>query len=416
MTCFFGTTGANIRIRGRILPVQFVALLVTCLAAPTKAQSAPAGTVSEHFLLDHNHIFVELTFVLPDGKPDKVLAFPDSGDPWLTLTTALAEELRADKWKSASDMHILFGGRPLNTSAINNVGAPKYFYPGMYMFPGMHVEANLPATVLEKYDVVLDYETQTLTLAPPQSVKHEGERVPCKVDPATGLISVQAEVDGKSYAFAIDITAAYTWVDRGVAKSWASAHPRWLRGIGAVGDANMNGSYPELTGTIMRLPDIALGGLNVQNVGALGVGPGFDKSIPNFFAWYSKKTPGPVVGFLGGNVVRRYRLEIDYADGATYWQRQRVPRSDHLDQVGITIRATPSSEYFVARVATQNGRNTVNEVEAGDRLISVDGLAVTGVTMGRILTALHGKPGETRTLVLERRGKRITVSAPITSF
>lgn len=359
---------------------------------------------------------MELAFVFPDGTQHKVLAFPDSGDPWLTLTTALAEELHADKWKNASDMHILFGGRPLDTSAINNVGAPKYFYPGMYMFPGMHVEANLPATVLEKYDVVLDYETQTLTLAPPKSVKHEGERVPCKVDPATGLISVQAEVDSKSYEFAIDITAAYTWVEQSVAKGWATSHPQWVRGIGAVGDANMNGSYPELTGTIMRLPDVALGGLKLPNVGALGVGPGFDKSIPNFFAWYSKKTPGPVVGFLGGNVVRRYRLEIDYADGATYWQRGQESRSDHLDQVGITIRATPSSEYFVAGVATQNGRNTVNEVDAGDRLISVDGLAVTGVTMGRILTALHGKPGETRTLVLERRGKRITVSAPITSF
>jgi hypothetical protein len=401
------------RFPQRTLLVLVFALLPSCLTAGLRAQAAPTGSASEHFLLDHNHVFVELTFVLPDGKRYKRLAFVDSGDPWFELTTALSEK---QKSKQEVFSQVLFGGRPLDLSAVRHVGAYKYFFPGMYMFPGQDVEANLPATVLEKYDVVFDYAKRTLTLAPPKSLKHEGVRVPCIVDRETGLVTVQAEVAGKSYAFAIDISAAYTWIDRGITENWVRTYPQWFRGVGAVGDANMNGSYPELTGMIMRLPDVGLGGLDLQGVGALGVGPGFDKTIPNFFAWYSKKTPGPVIGFLGGNVVRRYRLEIDYAGGATYWKLEQAPGSEHLDQVGIMIRPTPGGMYFVAGVAAQEGKKTVEEVEAGDRLISVDGMAVTDKTMGQVLAALHGTPGEARTVVLERRGEQIIAKAPITSF
>jgi hypothetical protein len=396
----------------------YVAAFALVLVVPVSGLSARPvyRAASEHFLLDHNRIFVPLTFVLPGGTQRKTLAFVDSGDPELTLTTALVQQLHADKWKKTSDIHILFGGRLLNTTAVKDFGASKYLFPEMSMFPGLHVEANLPATVLEKYDVALNYGKQTLTLAAPGSLQHEGVRVPCKVNSATGMTSIQAEVAGESYAFAIDSGSAYTWIDRGVTERWAGTHPQWLRGIGAVGDANMNGSYPELTGMIMRLPDIDLHGLNLRQIGALGVGPGFDKAIPNFFVWYSERTPGPVLGFLGGNALRPYRLEIDYPDRATYWKRESAPDPHDLDQVGIMIRPNRRGKYFVARVATQNGKKTVAGVEAGDQLIGVDNIAVTGKTMGTVLTALHGKPGEERWLVLKRGDKQVDVVAHVTHF
>ena len=392
---------------------QVVVFLLTCFTVATRADAAPTIYANEHFLLDHNRVFVELTFVLPDGAQRKTLAFVDSGDPGFTFTTALAEELGVSK---ASDLHVLFGGRPLNVSAVRNFGAFDYFYPGMYLFPGLHVEANLPATVLEQYDVVLDYGKRTLTLAAPGSLKHEGVRVPCSVNRTTAVASVQGQIAGASYAFAIDNGSAYTWVDRGVTESWTGAHSQWLRGIGAVGDSNMNGSYAELTGMIVRIPDIDLHGLSLRQVGALGVGPGFDKTVPNFFVWYSGRTPGPVIGFLGGNALRSYRLEIDYADSATYWKRERAPDPHDLDQVGIMIRPTPDGQYFIMGVTAQNGKETVDGIEAGDQLISVDGIAVTEATMGRVLAALHGKPGVARVLVIERSGKQLIANARVTSF
>jgi C-terminal processing protease CtpA/Prc len=53
----------------------------------------------------------------------------------------------------------------------------------------------------------------------------------------------------------------------------------------------------------------------------------------------------------------------------------------------------------------------VEGVQPNDKLLRLDGLDVTNVPMGIVIDALLGAPGSTRTLLLERAGKRITVQA-----
>ena len=60
------------------------------------------------------------------------------------------------------------------------------------------------------------------------------------------------------------------------------------------------------------------------------------------------------------------------------------------------------------------GGTLVPGVEPGDRLLKVDGLEVTGASMGRVVDALRGRPGDVRLLQLERRGKTFTVRATVT--
>ena len=393
---------------GRLRGSALLASLLCILSAAAGGQRRPVTSRTEHFRLDHNRVFVELEFVRADGTRRKTLAFLDSGDPDFRLSVPLAKELHLDRGEYP---HVLFGGMPLKIEPAVSV----YAQGAGSFFTGMDVEANLPATVLDQYDVALDYAARTLTLAPPGSLEHEGAPVPCKVNARTGLASVQAGIAGQNYALAVDAGSAYTWIDRAVTHKWASAHKQWLRGEGAVGDANMNGSLPELTGMIMRLPAIDLGGVKMEQAGALGVGPGWDKTMPRFFDWYSQKTPGPVVGFLGGNVLRAFRLEIDYANQATYWKRENELDAHDLDQVGIIIQPG-GGKYVVIGMATQDGKKTVDRVAANDRLISVDGVPVTGKTMGTVLTLLHGQPGERRNLGLERGGRKVTVSARVRSF
>jgi C-terminal processing protease CtpA/Prc len=73
-------------------------------------------------------------------------------------------------------------------------------------------------------------------------------------------------------------------------------------------------------------------------------------------------------------------------------------------------------EYFVAAVATQNGKPTIEGVQVGDKLLKVGELPLSGATRGAILSAMHGKPGEVRVLTLERNDKTFTVEASIKSF
>ena len=369
---------------------------------------AVSGTASEHFVLDHNRVFVPLEFVQPDGKLRRTLAFVDSGDPDFGIMQPLAQALHL---KDGETVRVRFGRMDLRLPPNLAPGSDL----GETMFSGMNVEANLPATILDQYDVVLDYGRRSLTLAPPGSVKHQGVRIPCKVNPKTGLVSVQAKIDGHAYSFAIDVGSAYTWIDQTVAKKWTTAHPQWVRGVGAVGDANMNGVLPELTGTILRLPAIYLGGLAFEQAGALAVSGGWDKGMPSLFEWYSRKTPEPVVGFIGGNILRQFHVEIDYANAATYWKRVAPPDPDDLDQVGITI-GVHGGKYFVIALPIQKGKPTLDGITVNDQLLGVDGVTMSGATMGKVLTALHGTPGEIRRLVLKRNGKSFAVTARVTRF
>ena len=80
-----------------------------------------------------------------------------------------------------------------------------------------------------------------------------------------------------------------------------------------------------------------------------------------------------------------------------------------------------SDRYFVGgivRKANIGGADdpTVGGVEIGDELVEVDGLNVQGAPKDAVLAALHGKPGERRTLVVEHGGARRAVEAAVTAF
>jgi C-terminal processing protease CtpA/Prc len=72
--------------------------------------------------------------------------------------------------------------------------------------------------------------------------------------------------------------------------------------------------------------------------------------------------------------------------------------------------------FFVAAIATKNGKATVEGVLPGDKLIRVGDLELGKATWGAIYDAMHGKPGESRSLILERGGNRFTVDVKVTAF
>jgi hypothetical protein len=216
----------------------------------------------------------------------------------------------------------------------------------------------------------------------------------------------------------LDNGSAYTWFRQSAAKEWLVSHPSWERGVGAVGASNMmmSGDGTESSGTLLRIPELSLASLILKDVGVLAAGPG--RSFPgdlDLFDWYSQKNAVPVIGWIGGNVLKGFLLTIDYSRQMTYWLKQSDPDSHDLEQVGLTLRAE-GHEYTVAAVATKNGKPTVEGVLPGDQLIRVGELETRTATWGAIYGAMHGKPGETRSLVLGRNGNRFTVAARVTAF
>lgn len=182
----------------------------------------------------------------------------------------------------------------------------------------------------------------------------------------------------------------------------------------------------EARASTLRAPEIAIGALRLKRVGILGISPdvppfpavpGGGVTSGTFFDWYSQKAPERVIGWLGGNVLKAFRLTIDYPRRMIYWERQTASDVHDLDQVGITLETRDDAQgYFVAGIAEQDGKPTARGLRVGDRLVEVDHRRVSGATRGAIFGALHGKAGTLRTLVVEREGNPVTVRARTTAF
>ncbi len=366
-------------------------------------------TITAPFVLDHNRVFVDLQLAGFDGVIHNTRAFVDMADQDLELTKMLAKQLQVEQGKN---VQIRIGGTPLvfdesKVSARSN--------PGESIMGGGEpkVEANLPATIMMNYDVVFDYKARTMTLAPPGTIRHGGFRIPCRVNRRTGLVSVDMKVGARTYAVTVDNGSAYTWIRKQVVQGWVDSQRDWLLGVGAIGNANMNGSNEEASALLARIPVISVDSLEIKDAGLAGYAMQLSPGNEDIFDWYSEKAPEKVAGFIGGNVLKSFRIEIDYAQHETYWVQQAAIDRLDTEQVPLTIRPEPDGSYTVIGVFTRNGQKQIEGVQRGDKLIKVGNLEVKGATFGTILDALHGEPGETRALELERGGKRFGIAAKV---
>jgi hypothetical protein len=388
-----------------------VILLTTVLALMFKGSSGGAlgrSSGSTSFILDGNRVYADLAFVRRDGSVRRTLAYVDMGSPKFSI----ASELVADVRRSNLDpIRARIGAFRISVepSAISIEANPPS------KIDGRKVEAVLGANILERYQVVFDYTGRRLTLAAPGTLKPSGVPTEFQLNDETGLIAVNTSIGAESFWMTIDNGSAWSWVRQSKLNGWLRSKAACRRGMGAVGASNMMmvGDL-EATGVVARLPIVRIGQLRLTNVDVLGPGP--TAAFPfELFDWYSRKNAVPVLGWIGGNVLKRYRLFIDYPRRTVYWQREALPDLRELNQVGLTLRRT-QRRYFVAGIAQKQGKMTVQFVQPGDELVRVNGTKLQGASLGTVYNLLHGRPGETRTLLLERDAKLFEVSARVTAF
>jgi hypothetical protein len=391
--------------------ISCIASLLLLVTSSGFARS-PATFGSVPFVFAGNRVYAELVFVRPDASFHRALAFVDTGSPSMEISASLARELQIDQGKPLAfrvgELEVKLPAGEVTTDP-----SPPYFVGSP-----LRVEAVLPAGVLRKYEVVMDYKRRTLTLAEPGTIRPEGTATAFHIHPKTGLIAVDAVIAGRSYPVTIDTGSAYTWFRQETVRAWLADNPGWERGVGAVGTSNMTmaGDGSEATGILLRIPEVALGPLTLREIGALGVTGGRSPvDRVDLLDWYATKNAVPVIGWIGGNVLKTFRLTFDYSKNTLHWLRQSEQDAHDLDQVGLTLKRE-SGAFVVAAVATKNGKPKVEGVRPGDVLVRIDGLDTKGATWGQVYEALHGKPGDVRVLLLQRGPARITVRAPVTGF
>jgi hypothetical protein len=382
------------------------------------AQSPPPASVTVPFILDHNRMLVDVEIQRADGTWRTARLWVDTGEPRFSMSEALARDLGIDLSKLADNpevpppAQVRISGMLLDFSGVETLvgGAPAW------MFNAMHNDGHLSSRVLQRYQVVFDYPAGLLTIAAPGTFEHRGARAPAAVDAKTGIVQIDAVVDGDSLSFALDMGASYSFADADVLERLLKRHPDLPRMKGAAGCANMWGWWPpdEQNAPVVRVPEIMWGGVRLSAVGLVGVA-GVQPGGPPLGAWYSRKTARPVNGFLGPNAFKAFRVEIDYAGGAVYFEKGAAPDDMHdMDLVGLTLRPEDDGSYSVLGVASKDGKPAVEGAEAGDKLIQIGDLETTGATMGTVVDALRGAPGDIRYLLLERGGNKFRIETRVT--
>ena len=296
------------------------------------------------------------------------------------------------------------GGMPLD---LRGVSVSIQLSPERFN-PRDAVDGLIPGELLERYHAIFDYPGHKFTLAAPGSVRPRGTAVPSPLRRENGFPRVEIAIDDRKHGFLLDTGASYTMVSWAAAKEWSGFGKKpWPRRIGAVGSANM-GLPGDSQAPMLRLPEIRLGDFIIREVGTVA------RPEVTFEKWMSNMMVAPVVGALGGNVLRQFRVEIDYAAGVTYLERSGNADPYDLDLVGLTFAHTPDNSLIVEAVSPGADPALQDQVKPGDRLRSVDGTPVVSFSLMQIIERLRGKPGDLKKLELEREGKPYQVQARVT--
>jgi hypothetical protein len=263
--------------------------------------------------------------------------------------------------------------------------------------------------VLRNYDVLFDFANRQFTIGPPRTIPFKGTHTKVLLNDQNGLIQVPSKVAGKDLNLALDIGASVSLISADQLAQSQKSNPSWPTMTGGVAAANMWGGDEETHWQVTRIPSLQFGAATLTNV-ATAAFPA------NEMKWFQNRAGVPTMGLVGANALVADRVGIDYANSTIYLERVNAASAPDMDVVGLMLRPEPAGRYTILGAADYEGKSSVPEVKAGDVLLGVDGAPATGATMGQVWSLLGGSPGQTRTLTLERDGKRLSVDATVRRF
>jgi len=262
----------------------------------------------------------------------------------------------------------------------------------------------LPGKALEPYQVVLDYPSKRITITTAGCVKHRGLHVSSPFLPASGHPRIDLSVDGKNYRLLLDTGSRVTLARRDLLEALSEAHPAWPHSTGASGTADMPGGDGDEF--LLRVPEVTWGAFHIKNVL-------FASRPDETFSPSSFETPGSVVGALGGNVLKTFRVEIDYPHRTTYLEQKVSDAGNDMNSAGLVLDIDAASQLIVRAISTTAAAVTKRNIHPGDQIVEIDGKREKPWKLVDASDALSGGVGEKKRLVIRRAGKEMKTIAAV---
>jgi hypothetical protein len=328
-----------------------------------------------------------------DGRPARVLVDTAGSDLCISQALADALDLTVHDWVDGPDGSMVAVVDPpelvVGDAMLDTEGLVAYAFDDVRPLglAARRADVLLPATTLRRHHVVLDDPAGTMEVGPPGSLERRGVAVPVSVDPVTGAFLTSVDVDGALVDLVIDTAVACSLVPDDVMRGWQTANPGWPASVSSIGPANMTGMPIEARVPMLRVPLVQWGPFSVPEVA---------------FAWRAG------VGSLGGNVLRLFRLDLDWSAGSVRVEQGAPFSDDGTEQVGVVLALDEDDVYVIA--ATVSG---LDDVHPGDELVAVDGRSVDDLALPEVLALLQGTAGDRHELSLHRGEEALVVSAPV---
>jgi len=383
---------------------------------PVSAQASATVPVT----IDHGRVIIDADVTGPNGSTQKVHAWVDNGNAELELSRRLATVLgltvscAADSCSAPPPPSIAIGGIKIPLIEVKQARIPlRPVGAAAVLAGGVNAEINIPATVLRRYDVLVDFPGRKLSLGSAGTIPFRGASSKVLVNPENGLIQIPSQIEKRKLNLGLDLGSSISFLAENVFTSLAAAHADWPQMTGAVGPANMWGLDDEPKWRLMRLDRVQYGPLFLTNVAVVA----FPKERMEFF---EKRAGVATSGLLGSQAFLNYRVGIDYARAMVYFEIGRMFMFPDFDVIGLVLRPEDDGSFTVLSVADFAGNPSVaageRGVQPGDHLVSVDQIPVRGATMGQVWKMLGGTPGQERELTIERRGRDFAVAAQVQHF
>ncbi len=268
---------------------------------------------------------------------------------------------------------------------------------------GTDVQGILGYEVFSRFVVVIDYENRQLTIAAPDYYKPKKKfqelgiqvedtkpyiHVPITLQSGTTLTAKLLVDTGASHGLVLD-----PFSDNRI--TIPEKHVNSLIGRGLAGEIN---------GKIGRIQSIELGKYKLEEVVT-------NFPNPEDYSMTDSLLTGDVFrnGAVGGELLRRFTVVFNFPMGKMYIKKNQLfSKKFNYNLSGLTFRAKGVRLRRFEIVDVRKGSSgDLAGIEAGDELLSINGLPASEYNLNTLNTAFDLNPGKKLNLELMRGGKVI---------
>jgi hypothetical protein len=337
------------------------------------------------FNLWNNHIYLPVKL---NGGPTKSFIFDTGGFNVLSKQEAQADGIKSEgslAGGGAGRNTVEFGYARIDLLDVGGLVLRNQLFATFDLSVGIRFEDS-PVLGLVGYEiarqavVVIDYEKQKITFIKPAHFRRptNAESLPLKF--RQHVPTVEAVLDGVPGEFQLDTGARQSLI---LTRSFADEHGL-LEKYHARREVIVGyGVGGPLRGLLAKAGEFKLGGLKMQAPVAL---------ISS--SWRDSEATSEIAGNIGGGLLKRFTLTLDYVNGVLYLQPNKYFREpDVFDRSGLWLmRADDDSAFEISDVVPDSPASKAG-LQAGEKILKADQTPASALTVATLRKRLEKEPG-----------------------